>query len=279
VATAAAAARAGLPCAVYMGTDDMARQAPNVARMKMLGATVVAVTSGSKTLKDATSEALRAWSADSAETFYVLGSALGPHPYPTMVRDFQSVIGREARAQVLAEEGRLPDEVVACVGGGSNAIGMFAGFIDDPGVELIGVEAAGAASLGAGRTGVLHGSRSSILADADGQIADAHSISAGLDYPGVGPEHAWLRDTGRARYVPCTDAEALSAFARLARTEGIIPALETSHALAKVDDVDGDLIVVCLSGRGDKDLAEALAALDPGSNGVDADHHAGEELP
>ena len=191
----------------------------------------------------------------------MIGSCVGPAPYPEIVRELQAVIGREAREQLLEAEGALPEAVVACVGGGSNAIGMFAGFVDDPGVRLVGVEAAGAASLGAGRTGVLHGSRSSILADGDGQIADAHSISAGLDYPGVGPEHAFLRDSGRAEYVPCTDEEALDAFQRLSRTEGIIPALESSHALAVVDCLDAEYICVCLSGRGDKDLAEALAAL------------------
>jgi tryptophan synthase beta chain len=191
----------------------------------------------------------------------VIGSCVGPAPYPELVRELQAVIGRESREQMLAAEGRLPEVVVACVGGGSNAIGMFADFVDDEGVRLLGVEAAGAASLGTGRAGVLHGSRSSILADDDGQILDAHSISAGLDYPGVGPEHAWLRDAGRAVYVGCTDEEALDAFARLARTEGIIPALESAHALARVADLDAELILVCLSGRGDKDLDEALAAL------------------
>ena len=192
----------------------------------------------------------------------MIGSCVGPAPYPEIVRELQAVIGREAREQLLEAEGSLPQAVIACVGGGSNAIGMFAGFIDDTDVRLIGVEAAGAASLGSGRTGVLHGSRSSILADSDGQIADAHSISAGLDYPGVGPEHAFLRDNGRAEYLPCTDDEALDAFARLARTEGIIPALESSHALALVDGIDAHYIAVCLSGRGDKDLAEALAVLE-----------------
>jgi tryptophan synthase beta chain len=196
----------------------------------------------------------------------VIGSCVGPAPYPELVGELQAVIGREARAQILEAEGRVPEAVVACVGGGSNAIGMFAGFVDDDGVELVGVEAAGAASLGTGRTGVLHGSRSSILADEDGQVADAHSISAGLDYPGVGPEHAWLRDSGRARYVGATDEEALAAFARLARTEGIIPALEPAHALAKVGEVEAELVAVCLSGRGDKDLAEALSALRAGTS-------------
>jgi tryptophan synthase beta chain len=206
--------------------------------------------------------ALRDWVANVSTTAYVLGSAAGPHPYPTMVAELQSVIGREAREQMLGVEGRLPDAVVACVGGGSNAIGLFHGFVDDADVRLVGVEAAGAASLGSGRPGVLHGARSSILADEDGQIADAHSISAGLDYPGVGPEHAFLRDTGRAEYRGATDEEALAAFRDLARTEGIIPALEPAHALARARELDADLILVGLSGRGDKDLAEALTALD-----------------
>jgi len=261
VATATACARFGLECVVYMGSEDMRRQAPNVERMHLLGASVVPVEIGTRTLKEATSEAIRDWITNVETTHYVIGSCVGPAPYPELVRDLQSVIGSEARAQALEAEGRLPDVVVACVGGGSNAIGIFAGFIADEGVRLVGVEAAGAASLGTGRAGVLHGSRSSILADADGQIEDAHSISAGLDYPGVGPEHAWLRDTGRAEYVPCTDDEALSAFVRLSRTEGIIPALESAHALARVDDVDAELVLVCLSGRGDKDLEEALRAL------------------
>jgi tryptophan synthase beta chain len=262
VATATACARFGLECVVFMGSEDMRRQAPNVERMHLLGARVEPVEIGTRTLKEATSEAIRDWITNVTTTHYVIGSCVGPAPYPELVRDLQSVIGREAREQALAAEGRLPDAVLACVGGGSNAIGMFAGFVDDPGVRLIGVEAAGAASLGAGRTGVLHGSRSSILADADGQVLDAHSISAGLDYPGVGPEHAWLRDTGRAEYLPCTDDEALDAFVRLSRTEGIIPALESAHALARVGDVDAELVLVCLSGRGDKDLEEALRALE-----------------
>ena len=261
VATATACARFGLECVVYMGSEDMRRQAPNVERMRLLGTTVEPVEFGTRTLKEATSAAIRDWITNVESTHYVIGSCVGPAPYPEIVRELQAVIGREARAQQLEAEGRLPEIVVACVGGGSNAIGMFAAFLDDPEVALVGVEAAGAASLGTGRAGVLHGSRSSILADADGQIADAHSISAGLDYPGVGPEHAWLRDTGRARYLPCTDDEALDAFSRLARTEGIIPALESSHALAKVAELDADLVAVCLSGRGDKDLAEVLAAL------------------
>jgi len=261
VATATACARFGLECVVYMGSEDMRRQAPNVERMRLLGATVEPVETGTKTLKEATSAAIRDWITNVETTHYVIGSCVGPAPYPELVRELQAVIGREARGQLLEAEGRLPETVVACVGGGSNAIGMFAAFLDDAEVRLVGVEAAGAASLGTGRAAVLHGSRSSVLADEDGQIADAHSISAGLDYPGVGPEHAWLRDTGRATYLPCTDDEALEAFARLTRTEGIIPALESSHALAVVDRLEEDYVAVCLSGRGDKDLAEALSAL------------------
>jgi len=261
VATATACARFGLECVVYMGSEDMRRQAPNVERMRLLGASVEPVETGTRTLKEATSAAIRDWITNVETTHYVIGSCVGPAPYPELVRELQSVIGREAREQLLEVEGELPDAIVACVGGGSNAIGMFAGFVDDEHVRLFGVEAAGAASLGTGRTGVLHGSRSSILADEDGQISDAHSISAGLDYPGVGPEHAWLRDTGRATYLPCTDDEALDAFERLTRTEGIIPALESSHALAVVDRLESEYVGVCLSGRGDKDLAEALAAL------------------
>ena len=261
VATATACARFGLECVVYMGSEDMRRQAPNVERMRLLGASVEPVETGTRTLKEATSAAIRDWITNVETTHYVIGSCVGPAPYPELVRELQAVIGREARAQLLEAESALPEAVVACVGGGSNAIGMFAAFLDDEDVRLVGVEAAGAASLGAGRTGVLHGSRSSVLADEDGQIADAHSISAGLDYPGVGPEHAWLRDTARATYLPCTDEEALDAFERLTRTEGIIPALESSHALAVVDGLDAEYIAVCLSGRGDKDLAEALAAL------------------
>jgi tryptophan synthase beta chain len=242
-----------------MGAEDMRRQRPNVERMGLLGAEVRPVEFGTQTLKEATSEAIRDWIAEVETTHYLIGSCVGPAPYPAIVRELQAVIGREARAQVLEAEARLPDAVVACVGGGSNAIGIFAGFVDDPAVELVGVEAAGAASLGAGRTGVLHGSRSSVLADANGQIVDTHSISAGLDYPGVGPEHAFLRDSGRARYLATTDGEALDAFRRLARTEGIVPALEPAHALARVDELDAELVLVCLSGRGDKDLAEVLA--------------------
>ncbi|MDE2492065.1 MAG: tryptophan synthase subunit beta [Elusimicrobia bacterium] len=268
VATAAAAARFGLPCRVYMGTEDMARQAPNVGRMRFLGAEVVPVEAGSRTLKDATSEALRAWSADSRETFYVLGSALGPHPYPGMVRDFQSVIGREARAQILKEEGRLPREVVACVGGGSNSIGIFTAFIKDERVRLTGVEAGGrglasgehAARFAGGRPGVLHGTYTYLLQDKDGQVLPTHSVSAGLDYPAVGPEHAELRRSGRARYVFATDTEALRAAAELGRLEGILPALESSHALAYVlrerrKIGRSQTVIVNLSGRGDKDLA------------------------
>jgi tryptophan synthase beta chain len=259
VATATVCARFGLECIVYMGSEDIERQAPNVERMKLLGAEVRPVEFGTRTLKEATSEAIRDWIANVETSYYLIGSCVGPAPYPEMVRELQRVIGREAREQILAAEGRLPDAVVACVGGGSNAIGMFYDFIPDEDVRLIGVEAAGAASLGTGRPGVLHGARSSLLADDDGQILDAHSISAGLDYPGVGPEHASLRDEGRAEYVPCTDEEALAAFHRLCETEGIVPALESSHALARALDSGEELVVVCLSGRGDKDLATVLA--------------------
>jgi tryptophan synthase beta chain len=263
VATATVCARFGLECVVYMGEEDMRRQRPNVERMYLLGADVVPVTFGTRTLKEATSEAIRDWITNVETTHYLIGSCVGPAPYPELVAELQSVIGREAREQILGAEGRLPEAVVACVGGGSNAIGMFHGFLDDTEVRLVGVEAAGAASLGTGRAGVLHGARSSILADEDGQIADAHSISAGLDYPGVGPEHAWLRDSHRADYVGATDEEALAAFQQLARTEGIIPALEPAHALARARELDAELILVCLSGRGDKDLAEALNAMEP----------------
>ena len=258
VATATVCARFGLPCVVYMGAEDMRRQRPNVERMDLLGAEVRPVEFGTKTLKEATSEAIRDWITNVETTHYLIGSCVGPHPYPEVVRELQAVIGREARGQMLAAAGRLPEAVVACVGGGSNAIGIFAGFLDDAEVRLIGVEAAGAASLGSGRAGVLHGARSPVLADADGQIADAHSISAGLDYPGVGPEHAALRDSGRASYLGATDDEAVAAFRRLARTEGLLPALEPAHALARVADLDAELVLVCLSGRGDKDLAEVL---------------------
>jgi tryptophan synthase beta chain len=261
VATATVCARFGLECVVYMGAEDMRRQRPNVERMGLLGAEVRPVEFGTKTLKEATSEAIRDWITNVETTHYLIGSCVGPEPYPEIVRELQAVIGREARAQILEAEGRLPDAAIACVGGGSNAIGMFAGFLDDEEVRLYGVEAAGAASLGSGRTGVLHGARSSLLADEDGQIVDAHSISAGLDYPGVGPEHAQLRDSGRVEYLAATDHEALDAFRRLAETEGIIPALEPAHALARTAGLDDDVIVVCLSGRGDKDLDEALAHL------------------
>jgi len=259
VATATVCARFGFDCVVYMGSEDMRRQRPNVERMHLLGAEVAPVEFGTRTLKEATSEAIRDWITNVETTHYLIGSCVGPHPYPEIVRELQSVLGREARAQFLEAEGRLPEAVVACVGGGSNAIGIFAGFLDDAGVRLVGVEAAGAASLGTGRAAVLHGARSSVLADEDGQIADAHSISAGLDYPGVGPEHAWLRDSGRAAYVTATDEEALAMFGRLARTEGILPALEPAHALARALDLDAEAVLVCLSGRGDKDLAEVLA--------------------
>lgn len=257
-----------------MGAEDVRRQAPNVRRMELLGATVHAVTSGSSTLKDAMNEALRDWVTNVRTTHYCVGSVAGPHPYPMIVRDFQSVIGKESRSQMLERAGRLPDAVVACVGGGSNAMGIFAGFLDDPAVALIGVEAAGegiptgrhAAPLCAGGVGVLHGAKSYVLQTDDGQIVEAHSISAGLDYPGVGPEHAWLKDSGRATYGSVTDEEALRAFQQLCRTEGIIPALETSHAFAYLPKVakqfgsDAD-ILVCLSGRGDKDLDTVLAQL------------------
>ncbi|MBK9031705.1 MAG: tryptophan synthase subunit beta [Myxococcales bacterium] len=271
VATATVAALFGMPCDVYMGAEDVARQSLNVFRMKLLGARVIAVASGTRTLKDAMNEALRDWVTNVGDTFYVIGSVAGPHPYPWMVRELQAVIGIEARAQCLAQLGRLPDALVACVGGGSNAAGLFAGFVDDAAVKMIGVEAAGegvasgrhAATLGAGRIGVLHGSKSYVLTHADdarvGQIAEAHSISAGLDYPGVGPEHAHWRDVGRARYVSRTDAEALAALQQLARTEGILCALETAHAIAAVAEVAAEVgpdgvIVVNLSGRGDKDM-------------------------
>src|SRR5947199_913421 len=262
VATATVCARFGLDCVVYMGVEDMRRQKPNVERMRLLGAEVRGVDFGTKTLKEATSEAIRDWITNVETTHYLIGSCVGPAPYPDLVAELQSVISRESREQFLATADALPEAVVACVGGGSNAIGMFRGFVDDVGVRLVGVEAAGAASLGSGRPGVLHGARSSILADEDGQVVDAHSISAGRDYPGVGPEHAFLRDAGRAQYRVATDEEALQAFADLARTEGIIPALEPAHALARARDLDAELILVGLSGRGDKDLAEALTALE-----------------
>jgi tryptophan synthase beta chain len=258
VAAATICARFGMECVVFMGSEDMRRQRPNVERMDLLGAEVRPVEFGTKTLKEATSEAIRDWITNVETTHYMIGSCVGPHPYPEIVRELQSVIGREAREQILGAEARLPVAVVACVGGGSNAIGLFAGFVDDRDVRLVGVEAAGAASLGTGRPGVLHGSRSSLLADEDGQIADAHSISAGLDYPGVGPEHAFLRDSGRVEYVPATDEEALDAFRLLTEREGIIPALEPAHALARALELDAELVVVGLSGRGDKDLATVL---------------------
>jgi tryptophan synthase beta chain len=268
VATATVCALLGIECVVYMGVEDTRRQRPNVQRMELLGATVRPVDAGARTLKEATSAAIRDWVTNVESTHYVIGSVVGPAPYPALVRDLQRVIGDEARAQLFAREGRLPSRVVACVGGGSNAIGTFAAFIDDPGVELVGVEAGGegiqtsrhgAPLTVGGRPGILHGSRSAVMQDEEGQILQAHSISAGLDYPGAGPQHAFLRDSGRARYVAVTDSEALLAFTDLARQEGIIPALETAHALAWVlAQTDGELDLVCLSGRGDKDLAEVL---------------------
>jgi tryptophan synthase beta chain len=254
VATATACARFGFECLVYMGVEDMRRQRPNVERMELLGAEVAPVDFGTRTLKEATSEAIRDWISNVETTHYLIGSCVGPAPYPEIVRELQAVIGREARAQVLEVEGRLPEAVVACVGGGSNAIGIFSAFLGDEEVRLVGVEAAGAASLAEGRTVVLHGARSAVLADVDGQIADAHSISAGLDYPGVGPEHAYLRDSGRADYVVAEDNEAVDACRRLARMEGILPALEPAHALARAAGLGEQLVLVCLSGRGDKDL-------------------------
>ncbi len=268
VATATLCARFGLKCVVYMGAVDVARQAPNVFRMKMLGAEVVPVQSGSKTLKDAMNEALRDWVTNVHDTFYCIGTVAGPHPYPGMVRDFQSIIGRETRDQMQEAEGRLPDSLIACVGGGSNAMGLFHPFLDDKSVEIYGVEAAGhgldklhAASINGGRPGVLHGNRTYLLMDRDGQIEEGHSISAGLDYPGIGPEHSWLADTGRAKYLTATDDEALEAFGLLSRLEGIIPALESAHALAKLKDLapskpKDHLMVVNLSGRGDKDVPQ-----------------------
>jgi tryptophan synthase beta chain len=266
VAAATVCARFEFECVVYMGTEDMRRQRPNVERMGLLGAAVRPVEFGTRTLKEATSEAIRDWMTNVETTHYLIGSCVGPAPYPEIVRELQAVIGREARAQMLEAARGLPEVAIACVGGGSNAIGLFAGFVDDAEVRLIGVEAADAASLGTGRTGVLHGSRSSVLADEDGQILDAHSISAGLDYPGVGPEHAFLRDSGRAEYVRATDDEALDAFRRLAETEGIIPALEPAHALAHALKVEEEHLLVCLSGRGDKDLDEVLGRIAPVSS-------------
>ncbi len=280
VATATVAARLGLECRVYMGAEDIERQRPNVYRMRLLGAEVVPVESGSRTLKDAMNEAMRDWVTNVDTTHYIIGSVAGPHPYPMMVRDFQAVIGREARAQCLEAEGRLPDILVACVGGGSNAIGLFHAFLEDEGVDMVGVEAAGlgletgrhAAPLTAGSPGVLHGQLTYLMQDGDGQIQEAHSISAGLDYPGVGPEHANLKDTGRARYVAVTDEQALSAFRLLNRLEGIMPALESSHALAWViaeapRRPREDVIVVNLSGRGDKDVPVVARLLDAGRQG------------
>jgi len=274
VATATVAARFGLPCVVYMGETDMERQKPNVFRMRLLGAEVRGVKSGTATLKDAMNEALRDWVTNVDDTFYVIGTVAGPHPYPAMVRDFQSVIGREARAQMLERLGRLPDACVACIGGGSNAMGLFHPFLEDEGVRLIGVEAAGegvetgkhAASLTGGTPGILHGNKTYLLQDSDGQITDAHSISAGLDYPGIGPEHAFLRDAGRAEYLSATDSEALEMFQLCSRKEGIIPALEPAHALARTRDLAKELgpdavILMNMCGRGDKDVFSVAEAL------------------
>ena len=275
VATATAAALFGLQCDVYMGAEDIRRQGLNVFRMKLMGAHVIEVNSGSKTLKDATNEAMRDWMGSVEHTHYILGSVVGPHPFPMIVRDFQAMIGREARQQCIEQEGRLPDYVVACVGGGSNAAGIFAPFVDDATVKLIGVEAGGrgsalgqhAASLCAGRPGVLHGSLSYVLQDDDGQTADVHSVSAGLDYPGVGPEHAWWKDSGRVEYTTITDAEAIEAFQLLARLEGILPALESAHAIAQVTKLapkltSDQVIIVNLSGRGDKDCQEVARLIE-----------------
>ncbi len=274
VATATVAARFGMACKIYMGAEDIQRQAPNVLRMRLLGAEVCSVSSGTATLKDAMNEAMRAWIGEVRDTFYVIGTVAGPHPYPLLVRDFQRVIGDEARAQFLEETGRLPDLLTACVGGGSNAMGLFYPFLKDESVEMLGVEAAGdgldtehhAATLCKGRVGVLHGAKSYLLQDADGQVAEAHSVSAGLDYPGVGPEHALLKDLGRVRYTAITDRQALEAFRKLARLEGIIPALESSHALAAAllearRRPASQTIGVCLSGRGDKDLDHAMRSM------------------
>jgi tryptophan synthase beta chain len=267
VATATVCALFGLKCVIYMGQTDIERQAPNVFRMKLLGAEVKSVTSGSATLKDAMNDAMRDWVANVDDTYYLIGTVAGPHPYPTMVRDFQCVIGEETRAQIQEIEGRLPDSLVACIGGGSNAMGLFHPFLDDPSVRIVGVEAAGdgidtprhAASMTGGRPGVLHGNRTYLLQTDDGQITEAHSISAGLDYPGVGPEHAWLKDTGRDEYVPITDAEAMAAFQETTRLEGIIPALESAHAVAHAMKMaptlpKDHLMVINMSGRGDKDV-------------------------
>ncbi len=281
VATATVCALFGLDCIVYMGAVDIERQAPNVQRMKLLGAEVRPVTSGAATLKDAMNDALRDWVSHVDDTYYMIGTVAGPHPYPSMVRDFQSVIGNETREQIIVAEGRLPDSVVACIGGGSNAMGIFHPFLDDRDVKLVGVEAAGhgietgkhAASITGGKPGVLHGNRTYLLQDDDGQIAEAHSISAGLDYPGVGPEHSWLADQGRVQYVSATDDEAVDAFLRTTRLEGIIPALESSHAIAHATKTAGGLgpdhvMVVCLSGRGDKDLASVMAAMETRGEGL-----------
>jgi tryptophan synthase beta chain len=273
VATATLCARFGLECIVYMGAVDVERQKPNVFRMQMLGATVVPVQSGARTLKDAMNDALRDWVTNVDTTFYCIGTVAGPHPYPMLVRDFQSIIGRETRAQMLAAEGRLPDSLIACIGGGSNAMGLFHPFLDDASVEIYGVEAAGhgltqlhAASIAGGRPGVLHGNRTYLLMDDDGQIEEAHSISAGLDYPGIGPEHSWLHSVGRVQYLSATDNEALAAFQLLSKLEGIIPALEPAHAIAKVMDLaptkpKDHLMVVNLSGRGDKDIPQVAEIL------------------
>ena len=274
VATATVAARFGLPCVIFMGSVDVARQQPNVFRMRLLGAEVRAVESGAKTLKDAMNEALRDWVANVHDTFYIIGTAAGPHPYPELVRNFQSVIGTETRTQMLEAEGRLPDLLIAPVGGGSNAIGLFHPFLDDPDVAMIGVEAAGhglesgkhAASLAGGSPGVLHGNRTYLLQDEDGQITEAHSISAGLDYPGIGPEHSWLYENGRVTYEPCTDDEALASFQTLCKLEGIIPALESAHALAVAERIvptmaKDKIVVVNVSGRGDKDIFTVADAL------------------
>ncbi|TAN61344.1 MAG: tryptophan synthase subunit beta, partial [Magnetospirillum sp.] len=273
VATATVCALFGLQCVIYMGSTDIERQMPNVYRMKLLGAEVKPVTSGAATLKDAMNDALRDWVSNVDTTYYLIGTVAGPHPYPAMVRDFQSVIGDEVRAQILAQEGRLPDSLVACIGGGSNAMGLFHPFLDEPSVRIIGVEAAGhgldklhAASLTGGKPGVLHGNRTYLLQDADGQIAEAHSISAGLDYPGIGPEHSWLHETGRVEYVSIKDDEAVAAFQQCTRLEGIIPALESSHAIAHAAKIapalpKDHLMVINLSGRGDKDVSTIAKAL------------------
>ncbi|MEK9971669.1 MAG: tryptophan synthase subunit beta, partial [Ferrovibrio sp.] len=274
VATATVAARFGLPCVIYMGEVDIERQQPNVFRMRLLGAEVRAVKSGSRTLKDAMNEALRDWVTNVHDTFYIIGTVAGPHPYPQLVRDFQCIIGEETREQMIEREGRIPDSLVACIGGGSNAMGMFHPFLDDRSVQIYAVEAAGegletarhAASLAKGVPGVLHGNRTFLLQNADGQIEEAHTISAGLDYPGIGPEHAWLHDVGRVNYVSATDKEALEAFQLLSRVEGIIPALESSHAIAQVMKLapklpKDHLMAVCLSGRGDKDIYTVAKAL------------------